>query len=316
MSKSNKEKNRLSSVKNYIKNGGDITLDMIKYDFIFRSENHAMDIPYESRNYVHASKKHIYIKDHIRARKIEKRFSGRMRNSFFDLFKTYLLPNIKEKINELMISISKSIHIFEYDIKTKFYYSFKESTKQNSITLFFELFSKDGIKLGNIYSQDCMFLSETVDIDIKNSFINIFKNIEFLYLSTTWSIYNYEEPYKKNAIEYMFFEGEKISYTDVYSKVMKLFGSEDFSPVLYDLSLYSFCVRIFKKAEWYLFTEKLSNMRGSKTKSKLYGIDQIDEINFVKSLNDNKVLNFNIDESDIVEDNLDNIKDLIKLMHY
>lgn len=300
MTKSIKEKTRLINIKKYINNEINFSNDLIKYRLNFHISN---------------IKKSGWAKifaDSDNSPNIKKKEKRRWKLLFKEIVYT---KEFKLKIEQILYSIAKTVKTFDFSVKIS--YIVGEMNLNTNIQIHNECGYLGSIYFNEIRRNLNISGSPNVNQNIKSSLAELYKKADmfFMYSEYRTSYFSsYTEKVINEDIEQFYKPNNIFTLNNMGLITANIVNDECIKKIFEDV----FLMRYITNGDgfkWYLLFNSKTN-RLDKIRSEYYDIDDLNFLNIIKCIRQNGYLLFDIDIEDLIEENIEEIKNLILLNYY
>lgn len=312
MTKSIKEKSRLSSIRNVLNTNGDVTADMLKVNFKFKFSYYELSSGKNSSG----------------IGEVKKTESSKTRKMHHQNFNKTILEDLKHDCYKLLIGTAKVLKIFDYDIVINYTYHMHADTPKKEGYMSFDInIHHENKFIGKIVTpQNYCFVTTVLDSisrkDICDSFSKI-KN-DFLGLQIDLSFGNWLNNkfflkriknlnMMKTIIPFAYHKKFKSQYEKIPYNIYSLLFEKSMKAFMNNCKLFKILLFI-DKAEIKIIFECEHN-KSSVIEHSFNNPLDFNSLSVLNVLRVNNSLGFDV-EDEITEENVEEVKNLLFLYNY
>lgn len=312
MTKSIKEKTRLSNIKDALNTDANITVDMLKVNFKFNFLNYQLS---SDRN-------------HAGRGKVKKVKSSKTHKTHHQLFNKIILEKIRQECYELLLDSAKTLKTFDYNIVVNYTYQSydkKEKREEGYINFDISVFNKSGF-IGQVVMPKCNFFSVVLDAlskkDIENALLDCkitFTELKIVLSFGYWlssqvllrKINNLSM--MKKIIPFAYHKKHKPEYGKIPINLYNILNEKSINSFMNNCVLFKFLFFVGKTKINAAFEYQYK-----KTKIVEHTFNnalEVDTLSVLNVLRVNNSLGFDM-EDEITEENVEEVKNLLFLYNY
>ena len=311
MTKSIKEKTRLSSIQNVLNTDGDVTADMLKINFKFKFSYYEISSG----------------KNNSGIGKVTKTESSKTRKMHHQNFNKTILEDLKHDCYRLLIGAAKALKIFDYNIVINYTYHMHADTPKKEGYMSFDISIYHENKfIGKIITPTNYFFATTVlesisTKDICDSFLK-FKN-DFLGLQIELSFGNWLNnkfflkriknlSMMKKVIPFAYHKKFKSQYGKIPYNIYSMLLEKSMKSFMNNCTLFKILLLIDRAEIKIIFEYK---HKSSVIEHSFNNPLDFNSLSVLNVLRVNNSLGFDI-EDEITEENVEEVKNLLFLYNY